>query len=673
MKGGENSVPSKTSLFRADIEGVRAIAILLVVLYHANIPGFSGGFIGVDVFFVLSGYLITGILYREYKSTGKIDLLEFYSRRIRRLLPALYVVILFTVAAGFIIYSPIQQVKVASTALTMIGYSSNIYFAWKSTDYFADGAETNPLLHTWSLAVEEQFYLVYPLFLVVLFILIRSQKEFRKEKAIVLSIFAVFLFSLSLSIFLTNHRQPYAFFMMPARAWEFAAGALGFLVPAIYDLEGNFIADSKLSRFVNSILESKILGWLGLALLLLCTTFYSHSTLFPGIGALPPVLATLAIICSKNSNDGSVGNFLSVRIFQEIGRLSYSWYLWHWVVLLLADAFFQTKLPPLTKFVLSIIALGISELSYRLIEHPIRHNRFLSRKRLYTYTLAFASTIICFSVAGMWYYLTSKTIDTSIHAKYQQAIKDQLIINKKECRVSFNEMYTEGCSFGNPESSTKVVLYGDSHARQWLPALLELAEENNWFLEVLAKDACPVSEMEFYYRKIGRVYTECTQWRKLASERILKIKPDMLLLSSSKGYEVSLNEWKVGTESILKQLNKSVKNTVIIRDTPRPNSNVPVCLSEKAWRKDFLPVFRPCDFEKHNPVESEIYKIEEEVSKRFENTFVLDMNNYICPESLCFVETEETVLYSDSNHLTTKFVKSLKPQLKKELEKIFLQ
>jgi peptidoglycan/LPS O-acetylase OafA/YrhL len=220
--------------FRPDIEGLRAIAILLVVGYHAALPGFSGGYVGVDVFFVLSGYLITGLLVGEIEDTGTINLRRFYARRARRLLPALTITLLFTIIAGFVVYPPSEVIEsgLASTAVSTAAYASNLYFAKSGEDYFGPDREKNPLLHTWSLSVEEQFYLIWPVFILFAFGALASftrKNEGRRRLLWCLAI-AVAL-SFAISLVLTERRRSWAYFASPARAWEFGLGGFVALFP----------------------------------------------------------------------------------------------------------------------------------------------------------------------------------------------------------------------------------------------------------------------------------------------------------------------------------------------------------------------------------------------------------------------------------------------------------
>ncbi|MEL6778394.1 MAG: acyltransferase [Cyanobacteria bacterium J06597_16] len=313
--------------FRPDIEGLRAIAILLVIAYHAHVPGFKGGYIGVDMFFVLSGYLITWLLIHEAEETGTINLVRFYARRARRLLPALLLVLAVTIGISAVLYAPFEQQALAHTALATAAYLSNAYFAQTAVDYLGTALETNPLLHTWSLSVEEQFYLVWPL--LVAFAAGVSNRRTRQQspqkvslnrKNILLWMGALTLGSFILSVYLTDVRQPLAFFLSPARAWEFSIGALAILIPTgrfpFQQQPAKQSPTSKDPRAFGTL--SEIVGWLGLGGILTAVLWFDETTLFPGTAAVLPAIATVLVLRACAARPASrLSQTLSIRSFQE--------------------------------------------------------------------------------------------------------------------------------------------------------------------------------------------------------------------------------------------------------------------------------------------------------------------------------------------------------------------
>ena len=263
--------------FRSDIQGLRGLAILLVVCYHAHLSSVSGGFIGVDVFFVLSGFLITGLLFKEFDATGDIRLGEFYARRIRRLLPASAVVLVATVLTAVLILSPLEQLNLASSGVATALYVSNLFFLRQSTDYLASPPEDNPFLHTWSLSVEEQFYLVWPTVILLLIKLTRSRRTCVGAMALIA------MASFVLNVWLTGFAQPWAFFGSPARVWEFAAGGL--------------VAVTPLTLGHGRERLRAISSFVGLAMIVVAAATFDRDTTFPSVAALLPVVGTMLGTC----------------------------------------------------------------------------------------------------------------------------------------------------------------------------------------------------------------------------------------------------------------------------------------------------------------------------------------------------------------------------------------
>ena len=305
--------------FRPDIEGLRGIAVLIVVLFHCGIPGFSGGFVGVDVFFVLSGYLITGLLVAEIQKTSELSLLQFYARRARRLLPASALTLVVTILLGAIILAPSELDLVGHAARAAALYSSNIFFDKNAGDYFAPNVRSNPLLHTWSLAVEEQFYLFWPLLILL------GLRVWRSMKSLVTVLSGLTIISLGTGVWFTANGGTFAFYELPARAWEFGIGGLAVLLPR-----------STLKIPVGWWLA---FGWLGILAILGSAHFILGDTSFPGWIALIPVMGTVAALIAGTEHPRlGVGVLLYSDPLQMLGRLSYSWYLWHWPFLVFAAA-----------------------------------------------------------------------------------------------------------------------------------------------------------------------------------------------------------------------------------------------------------------------------------------------------------------------------------------------
>lgn len=361
--------------FRPDIEGVRAVAIILVLLYHAAVPGFSGGFVGVDVFFVVSGFLITGLIVRELRRTGTVSLPNFYARRARRLLPAAALALLVTMAASAVMLPPLRVPDVAGDAAAAALYVSNIRFALQATDYLQAELAPSPLLHFWSLGVEEQFYLFWPALLLLV-------ATFRRGGVRNLgpAIAVVAVLSLGLSIWLTGVSGPWAFFSLPTRAWELGLGAL--------------IAVSAARLAAIPARLAAVAGWVGLAMVVASAFVIDSSTPFPGTAAILPVAGTaLVVVAGLRWPATMPSRLLAVPPMRFFGRISYSLYLWHWPMIVLPAAALDAELPLAVRVALAALTIPVAAASQRWVEDPIRHGRFVGLQTRRTLAMAGALTV----------------------------------------------------------------------------------------------------------------------------------------------------------------------------------------------------------------------------------------------------------------------------------------
>ncbi|MGH7637830.1 MAG: acyltransferase family protein [Gemmatimonadaceae bacterium] len=351
------------------IEGMRALAILLVVAYHAGLPWISGGYVGVDVFFVLSGYLIIGLLERELRDTGTIALVSFWARRARRLLPAAAVVIVTTLVAGGVILPPQLQRQAAAAALASSTYLSNLWFAWRATDYLGDEG-ANPLLHTWSLSMEEQFYVAWPLLVAVLGAIVALRRVSSGTRVAWLA-GAVSVASFGWALMQQPVASSWAFFSPLTRAWEFGIGG-------VIAIAGQRHAPSPRARW--------LAGVAGIAAIIGAAASFHSTTAMPGVPTLLPVLgAALLLLVVPREDSGSVVDpyyWLSVTPMRWIGRVSYSWYLWHWPVSVLLVTAVQVDTIGLW-LAGALLSLALAEATRRWVEDPIRfHPGLALRPRL---------------------------------------------------------------------------------------------------------------------------------------------------------------------------------------------------------------------------------------------------------------------------------------------------
>lgn len=372
--------------FRSDIEGLRAVAVILVVLYHAGVHGLSGGFVGVDVFFVISGFLITSLLLKEHENPKyrSISLPNFYARRARRILPAAMLVIILTVFGSYFLQNELEYIPVVSAAKWAAFFSANFHFALVRASYFNPTLVPSPLLHFWSLAVEEQFYVVWPLLIIIVG---ASLKRFAFRQRVLALAGSVAVASFVWSVIQVSADPQWAYYSPFTRAWELAVGGLAaVLVPQI----------SKIPRATGCAV-----AFAGLVAIGLAATFYSPATQFPGWAALVPVLGAGAVIAGGGSGLGATP-LLGLRPVRSVGRVSYGWYLLHYPpMILLTGAIY---LHPLTIFERLVIALVTLGLAYRMeawIERPVRESKFLIRHSW----LSIATGAACVTAAFLVAYL----------------------------------------------------------------------------------------------------------------------------------------------------------------------------------------------------------------------------------------------------------------------------
>lgn len=429
--------------YRPDVDGLRAVAVVLVLLFHADL-GFSGGYIGVDVFFVISGFLITGLILKEQK-TDQFRLSRFWIRRIRRILPASMLVVFTTLVVGGLLLFPGDYEKLALSAISQQLMLSNVFF-WRNTGYFDGPAELNPLLHMWSLAVEEQFYVVYPFLLTVI-------RRFSTRTNILI---LIGLTSISFGISEIGVRlAPNAsFFLLPTRAWEMLLGGL--------------LCFCSVPRWMKDW-HANTLGLLGIAGILLAGFLYDSSTRFPGVAAVLPCASAGLLIFSNSRKQTKVGQVLASRAFVGIGLISYSLYLWHWPILSFSKYVFLSE-PPSRAFnsIALVASFALAYLSWRFVETPFRKQEWLANPR----TLLKATTVAVVLILA---------ISISIHKSqgFPQRIDRRAITYLKPRttawlphQVSIDDVRNGSLpTFGDPKGTVTCLLWGDSHAQAVVPGI----------------------------------------------------------------------------------------------------------------------------------------------------------------------------------------------------------
>jgi peptidoglycan/LPS O-acetylase OafA/YrhL len=414
-------------LYRKEVDGLRAIAVLPVIFFHAGFEAFGGGFVGVDVFFVISGYLITNIILDELEQ-GKFSLVNFYERRARRILPALFLVLLACIPFSWILLSPADLKNFSESLIAVPLFISNFYF-WRNGGYFETASELKPLLHTWSLSVEEQFYLLFPLFLIIFW-------KYCK-RWMWLTLFIIFCASLALAHWAAEQRPDLAFYLLPTRGWELLIGVFC----------AKFMFKSYPKEFSKA--TSEVSGCIGLALILFTVFTYKKSTPFPSLYTLAPTLGTALVIIFAN-NQTAVGKFIGNKLFVSLGTISYSAYLWHQPILAYSRHWLW-DLNLLVKLLLILLVIVISILSWKYVEIPFRNKSRFERK----YVLA-SLFLAALSIIFLGYF--SKNIELNneevmaialceSEAIYSSNINERIFIkNRINCEKSLPEAIVIGSS-----------------------------------------------------------------------------------------------------------------------------------------------------------------------------------------------------------------------------------
>lgn len=470
--------------YRRHIDGLRAVAVLAVVAFHAGVPWLPGGYVGVDVFFVVSGFLITGLLLREFETRGDISLVGFYERRVRRLAPALLLVLAVTLALGAVYLVPIggEQQGLAKSAIATLLLGSNVWFAHATGGYFDAPAAAQPLLHTWSLSVEEQFYLVWPT-LLLLASRWAVRRRFDPARAAAWVLALVGIGSLALSIVTTGTHPEFAFFGSPTRAWEFAIGGLAFFL---------------VRRRSAPLPLAQPLAWLGLAMILwACATFSESATPFPGWRAgIPALGAAMVILGGEHAERGWCTRLLSLRPMVLVGLLSYSLYLWHWPLLVIARLDTLGEIGPWGTAAICALAFVLAWLTYRYVENPIRHRQYplmaTRRKAFAVGALGCLAVMVLAGGLGAWARVGWRGDDqqTALQAALSSMRKVQIPCWQE--RPYSGTLRTEPeCDDPAGRGAPNVLLWGDSHAGVLAHAVAAAAHDRGQVMRIRSMAACP--------------------------------------------------------------------------------------------------------------------------------------------------------------------------------------
>ncbi|GAB1642603.1 acyltransferase family protein [Krasilnikovia sp. MM14-A1259] len=662
---------------RRDIQGLRAVAVLLVVAYHCGLPLVGGGYVGVDVFFVISGFLITGLLLREMRDTGRISVAAFYARRALRLLPAATVVVMATVAMSVRWLPPVRLPDILIDALHTTGYAMNYRLAVVGTDYLSADTDPSPLQHFWSLAVEEQFYLVWPLLLLLL--AVRTRGTTSRIALVLGSLTAV---SFAVSVWQTRHDAAWAYFGAHTRAWELGVGAL-------LALGAGHAA--RLGRRTALALAAA-----GLVAIAAAAVMFTEATPFPGYAALLPVLGAAAVLAGGCASPAPP---LGHPALQAVGRLSYSWYLWHWPLLAVLPYVLGHPAARWQNALAALAALVLAALTYALVENPARRLPALRRRawRGLGVGLAMSATSVAVCVAltaagtdaaGASGYrgapvapqsdvtalqqriaasVNLPAVPVNLTPKLAKAAQDKPQLYKDMCSPGFTEWAIKDCVYGDPNSPTTVVLFGDSHAGHWFPAMNAIATQRHWKLVPLVKSACNAANIVIYQPSLKRPFTECTRWRQAAFQKIRELRPAVVVLASVSpggpllGVTGDMDTaWVQAWQYTITQVSAPGTKVYFVNDTPWGNLT-PDCLSQHMDRP------AACNRPRATAVRSPQLRVRVMDLARSQGVSIIDPLPWFCTATDCPVIIGNVLVYKDRHHITTVYSRLLAPLLSAEL------
>jgi peptidoglycan/LPS O-acetylase OafA/YrhL len=678
--------------FRPDIEGLRAVAVVLVVLCHAGLSGTAGGYVGVDVFFVISGYLITTQLLRELRRDGTVSLRRFYARRVKRLLPAATVVVVATVLASTVWLSPYRVRDIAWDAVTTALYTLNYRLAWQGTDYLASSLPPSPLQHFWSLAVEEQFYVVWPVLLVLIALSWRRCARAWPVAArhpVTVPVAAVLLAlaaaSLVLSEWVTRVSAPWAYFSLPTRAWELAAGGL--------------LAVAGTRHGPMSPPVATVVGWAGLGAIAAAAALFDDTTAFPGHAALLPVAGAVAVIAAGRA-DAPWGTSALLRLWpvRSLGTVSYGWYLWHWPLLAIAPVAVGRPLSVGEGLAWAVVALLLAVVTYHLVEHPVRRIESLAVTPWRGLALGGALSAVTVAVslvlavsppvpdgatpgapaAAGTQPVTAEALTAALDAGSRtRAAPADLAPSLAAVRGDLPRTYADGCHLDPPEKAqgvctygrlsgaVTVVLFGDSFAAQWFPALERLAKERHWRLVSLTKSSCPAVTITTYSPALKREFSECDDWRQYALRRIADVRPQLVVMGSAPIYSADGSRrpsaefdeaWGRGTADTVRTLRGTGAGVAVLGATPLAGSDPPECVASH------LADTRSCVQRRGEGLVAPRRQQLEARAAVAADAVVIDPVRWVCT-SLCPVIVGNRQVYRDPMHLTATYSAWLAPVL----------
>lgn len=640
-----------------EIDGLRAIAVLSVVIFHAGVEKLQGGFVGVDIFYVISGYLITRLIYQSLVRET-FSFAGFYARRAKRLLPAAVFVVVFSVFIGFFFLTTDAYIALAKSAIYSSLFVSNVWFM-NNSGYFDLATQVSPLVHMWSLSVEEQFYFLFP------FVLYFAYKS-GKLCTIKIVIFTIILLSLLSSILFSQQHPNFSFYMLATRAWELGIGAAIALQPPM----------KSPSRSI-----SGLLSFFGLLLITYSLVFLSESDIYPGYLALFPVIGTAFIIYSLVNNKGILNDILSRQPFLLIGKASYSIYLWHWPIVVYYRIYInQRDFNLLEVCSLVLVSIAVGYMSWRYIEVGYRYQDYSTQKVFSLTTAAVSFSVVLAGVVYLSNGFPQRISESEIAVTDAQRMWQFTCTDKVKV---FTELDEEFCVIGASwdKSEKKGLVWGDSHSEHWAQLLHHEALKNNISL-VIAPKYCPpylnsaiVSE---HYPKFPNFTDDCTVRNKIALDRIKdnhdigfvimasawsghlrmlytdtqdtnKFNTDFGQVNSAIGAKLSVPAF----DSLLSQLDH--KKILILGDVPRPNRNLNDCAASEKTQLVRSSCdesnYKYLDYKKIKKWHQDSDEVLISMSEKYENVTTIIPSHTLCDVETCQTFINDELIYKDGNHI----------------------
>lgn len=671
-----------TRSFRSDIQGLRALAVGLVILAHAGFRTASGGFIGVDVFFVISGFLIIGLLVREAGESGRISILDFYARRARRVIPAATIVLVVTAVASAYVLPLVRGAEVIKDSVWAAFFAANIRFSLVETDYFSQGEPPSPVQHYWSLSVEEQFYIVIPLLLLAVAVVVRRRagdaaeadrvRLLRRTVFVVLA--AVTLSSLAWSIHVTATSPTGAYFSTAARAWELGIGGLAATLV--------WGRAPKLGRWATEALFA-----VGLALVAFATLRFDDQTAVPGSAALVPVVGA-ALMLAAGSTTGAPSTYLfrlfSIAPARVVGDWSYSLYLWHFPVLRLCEEHWEEQ--RLTKphlAVALVLIFALSAASYHLVEQPFRKGvRWRPRLRaILLYPVSLAMVVVTAVGAHAWVDGQIAALEDNPGIAVSDYGRDGLSKDPTVALVEASVLAAEDerpvpgglepalgsvresvaplgdcdyrtgtrklCAFGDPDAERTIALMGDSHARHWSPAIDAIGKEHGYRVYVFVYSGCPA----ITFTRLtdgGRAWTECADFKEWALGQVRELHPDLVVLANNAYESPVMRKRQVGAlHDQLELLRPLAGKVAMIGDSPKLPQAPGTCISERGVDLgDCL-----------QEAETGATRIQDQFRQTVEDLGMtwVDARRWFCAEDRCPAVIGKVVPLRDREHVTVEY------------------